>query len=215
MKTMKRLYLIMTLFFLFKFFCPIIVSGQKKGVNKKNHSFSIAYGYKTDTKWWREVFDKIQFEAPEKTEDILIKYEFEFKDKTGIGIEAVINDEFKGKDISFSEKYSCYARVVRFMPFVSYNLIKTKRFSFYTTIAAGLYFLKYKVVHAYPIDRNWMGLPFPFTADEEIMNKKQIGFDWAGGAGLKFFFKKNIGMFSEVGLNKSVFQIGVIVKPRK
>jgi hypothetical protein len=185
--------------------------GQKTATGKKGHAFSLAYGYKTDTKWWREVFDKIPVEVPNNTNDIILKYERNFKNDIRIGIELHFNDEsIDPPPFYIQGGYFYGTNVLRFLPFLSYNLIKTKKFSFYISVAAGFYFLNMKAVHRYTNSTYFQDI-----VDEIIVNKKGVGFDWAGGAGAKFFFNKNIGVFSEIGLHKSVFQAGIIVKTGK
>jgi hypothetical protein len=201
-------------------FCFLVIHLSAKNEllaqQKRGHTFSLGYGYKTDTKWWREVFDITHLKAPGKTNDITFNYEFDYKKNIVFGIEALLIDDFK--DIGMfnsSEDYSYEAYVVRILPHVNYSLIKTKRFSFYGSFAAGFYYFRFKAIHTYPTDRNWIGGWGPFMADEVIMNKKQIGLDWAGAAGIKLFLTKNIGMFSEIGLHKSIFQIGIIIQTGK
>jgi hypothetical protein len=193
-----------------------LLYAQRNETTKNSHIISLGYAYKTDAKWWREAFDKTLFETPKKTDDISVRYEFGFKNNLKIGIETLLIDDFKDRGMfDFSEGFSYEIYAVRFLPTVSYNFILSNRISLYTSLATGCYYLKTKVVHTYPTNQNSMGLWGPIMADEVILNKKEIGFDWAAAAGVNFFVTKNIGLFSEIGLNKSIFQAGIIVNTGK
>lgn len=216
---MKKIYKLQALlhgtFFLLIFTDPFAAIGQNKKNSQKDHMVSIVYGYKTDTKWWREVYDGIPIEAPQQTHDISFRYEFDYKKNIAIGTELLLDDEFKDKSLFiFWEEYSYEAHVVRLLPFIRYDLIETKIMSLYTSLAAGFYFLNFKAVRTYPTTGYGFGgyFDFPQTADEVIKNKNRIGFDWACSAGAKFFFTKNLGLFSEIGFNKTVFQVGLSFK---
>ena len=77
----------------------------------------------------------------------------------------------------------------------------------------GYYIMNTKLIHYYPDPNplNSLGfLPSPLIrVVEKKLNKN--AFDFCAGIGLKYMFSKNIGIFIESGINKSIFQTGVVI----
>jgi hypothetical protein len=159
-------------FLLLVIIIPFAAISQKKNASQKNHVISVVYGYKTDTKWWRKAYAGIPVEEPRQTHDISFRYEFDYKRNIAFGMELLLNDEFKDKSLFILwEEYSYEAYVVRCFHFINYDLVKTKRISLYTSLAAGLYFLKFKAIRTYPTSSGFGGY-FDFSTADEVIKTK-------------------------------------------
>lgn len=187
---------------------PFVGKGQGK-VETKNPVWSAGYSYRPDTRWWNKAFEKNQLKPPASTHDINLNYEFDYKNKIVLGAELILIDHFKDPGLfNIFEGYFYDAYAVRILPHAGYNFIKSKKFSLYGSMAAGLYYFRFKAIHSYTSGQNLIGFFGSFMTDEIIADKKQVGFDWAAAARARFFFYKNIAVFAEASVHKSFFQAG-------
>ncbi len=78
----------------------------------------------------------------------------------------------------------------------------------------GYYAARIKVLQTYP-DPNPLNTPGWIGSTgitDVVLNEKRSGVDFSAGLGVRYLFHKNVGMFSEAGFNKSVFQTGIVFK---
>lgn len=191
---------------------------QVKVIEKRVHNFSIGYTYKTDAGWWRNVFEDIQFDQPANTDDGCIKYEFGINKKISVGLEVgFIDDESKDFSSLFtnlSENYSYSIGATRITAYVDYHFFVSSHLDCYANLGFGYYAARIKVLHNHPDPNplNTLGWIGSLGITDVRRNEKRKGIDFSTGLGVRYFFHKNIGVFSETGFNKSVFQAGIIVR---
>jgi hypothetical protein len=191
---------------------------QAKVFEKKVHNFSIGYTYKTDAKWWRKIFNEIQFAYPKQTNDGVVKYEFGMSKRLGVGLEAgFIDDESRDFSTlfgSFPENYSYSIGATRITAYLDYHFFVSSHLDCYANLGFGFYAARIKVLHNRPDPNplNTLGFIGSLGISDVIRNEKRKGIDFSAGLGMRYFFHKNFGVFSETGFNKSVFQAGIVIR---
>ena len=201
--------------FIFLSFCTI--TNSQKRINTQKHFVTFGYGYKMDTKWWKDEIEKINFDPPKTTNDLYLKYEYKLSKSIGIGLDLgfinVDKDEFGIFEPMF-ETYTYKAKAFRILSSITYHILNSSKFDPYINIEIGYYTMKTDLIYYYndPNPLNSLGfLPSPLIR-EVIKKSRSNGLDFSGGIGLRYFFSKNLGIFCETGINKSIFQTGLVVK---
>jgi hypothetical protein len=201
--------------FIFQSFCT--TTNSQKRLNTQKHFVTIGYGYKMDTKWWKDEIEKINFDPPNTTNDLYLKYEYKLNKKIGIGLDLgfinVEKDEF-GIFAPLFETSAYTAKAIRLLPSVNYHILNSSKFDLYLNIEAGYYIMKTQLIHYYPDPNPLNSLGFLPSAliRETVKKSKTNGFDFSAGIGMRYFFSKSIGIFGDAGINKSIFQTGLAVK---
>jgi hypothetical protein len=210
---MKKLLFVLFISLIYCLCCQ----SQEKTYLVKKHFISFGYGYKLDTKWWKDEIEKINFDPPKTTNDLYLKYEYKLNKNIGIGLDLgfmnVDKDEF-GIFAPLFETSAYTAKAIRILPSVNYHILNSSKFDPYINIEAGYYIMKTQLIHYYPDPNplNSLGfLPSPLIR-ETVKKSKTNGFDFSAGIGMRYFFSKNFGIFGEAGINKSIFQTGLVVK---
>lgn len=193
---------------------------QEKNSINNTHNISIGYTYKTDANWWRRIFNDIQFTYPKRTNDGVVKYEFGIGKRMSIGLDAgFIDDEskdFNSRFGSFPENYSYSIGATRVTAYLNYHFFVSSHLDCYANVGLGYYSARIKVLNnrpdSNPLNMGWIGSA---RITDVIRNEKRKGIDFSTGFGARYFFHKNLGVFSEAGFNKSVFQVGIVIKIMK
>ena len=193
------------------------VQSQEKQMQAQKHFITIGYGYKIDTKWWKKEMKRINFDEPKRTDDGYIKYEFEVNNKLGIGYEAGFIYIEDSRYIDWFESYSYTMKAIRLLSSFNYHFLNTHKFNFHVSMGLGFYITKTKVVYNHPDPNplNTLGFPPSLGVSDIISNRKKVGIDFNSGVCLRYFFLNNIGIYCETGINKSVFQTGLVIKLQK
>jgi len=197
--------------------CYLTVQSQEKVFHNKKNFITIGYGYKIDTKWWKEEIEKMNFNAPKRTDDLYLKYEYKLNKKIGIGLDLgfmnVDKDEF-GIFAPLFETHAYTAKAVRILPSINYHILNSSTFDPYINIEIGYYIMNTQLIYYYPDPNPLNSLGFlPSPLIREIIKKSSTnGFDFSAGIGIRYLFSKNFGIFCETGINKSIFQTGVVIR---
>lgn len=195
---------------------------QKTIIKDKSHSFIIAYGYKPDATWWKNVYRDINFPFQRTINNGYFKYQYGISKKMSLGLEAVFFEDNQIKhtepfSIIWSEDYSYAASASRFSVFCNYYFLSLGRLNFYVNAATGFYKSRARIIHSYPDPNplNSLGIPGSTGISEVVYRENKTGVDFSAGAGMSYFIGKHTGFFLETGYNKSVIQIGLIVKSKR
>ena len=188
------------------------VYSQQKLTNKNKHVLTIDYGYKLDTKWWKDKAKEIGFNTSKATNDSYFKYELILKNNIGIGLDFAVIDIEDEKGFWGFESYTYLAKGVRILPVINYHFLNSPRFDLSVNVSTGLWFLKTKVIHSYPDPNPLNTLGFPPGRVSDVSSKsKRTGLDFCAGVAMRYYISKNFGLFGETGINKSVFQVGFLL----
>jgi predicted porin len=197
-------------------FCFSVANhAQEKTTKRKKHSISFGYGYQLDTKWWRSEIEKLNFNSPKSTNDVYVKYEHALNKQVGIGLDLgfikVDKDEF-GIFAPRFETFAYTAKASRILASVHYHFLKSTKFDPYINIEGGFYAMKTERLYYShdPNPLNSLGFPPAPLIRNVIKKSKTSGVDFIAGIGMRYFFSKNFGIFGETGVNKSIFQAGII-----
>jgi len=190
--------------------------GQKKVDKPGKHSISLGYGYKLDTKWWQSEIQKLNFDPPKTTSDVYLKYEYRLKKTFGFRLDLVfinVSKDHFGIFEPFFETYAYAAKAFRILPAFNYHFLNSSKLDPYINVEAGFYMMKTQHIY-YSHDPNPLNtlsfLPVPLIRNV-IKESKTTGADFSAGFGMNYHFTKNFGLFCETGINKSIFQTGLIV----
>jgi len=193
----------------------LAIHAQEKTTKRNKHSIILGYGYQLNTKWWRSEIEKMNFNSPKSTNDLYVKYEYALNKHMGIGLDLgfmkVDKDEF-GIFAPLFETYAYTAKAFRILPSINYHFLNYTKLDPYINFEAGFYAMKTE--HLYyshdPNPLNSLGfLPAPLVRNV-VKKSNTSGVDFSAGIGMRYLFSKNLGIFCETGINKSIFQTGII-----
>ena len=117
------------------FLIPLSVLAQADhAMDKGSHRISIGYGYKTDTRWCKNVFKNYDIPAPSHTGNAWITYEYHIGEKWGMSLEAGFGHT-KPHDTTIvstmngyvPQGYNAKINFIRILPTMAYYFITTER----------------------------------------------------------------------------------------
>ena len=193
-----------------------IIHAQEIKPKPNKHSIGLAYGYRLDTKWWREGIKEMNFDPPKSTSDVYLRYEYALQKKIRVGLHVVFIQVYKdgfGLFGPMCETFAYTAKAFRLLPSLHYHFLNSRKFDPYVNIGAGFHLMKTEHIY-YSDDPNPLNslsfLPVPMIRNV-IKTTKTSGADFNAGIGIRYIFFNHLGLSIETGINNSVFQIALMI----
>ena len=168
---------------------PGINAQKTSSFSKGERIITIGHG---NTSWYQSAMILYNY-SYEKTFDALgplhIKYEYGLTDKIGIGVSFCYH---KYHDIN-NQPVLGY----RFIGRINYHFFANKRFDTYCDlgVGAGRFTTNYVLESSPP----------------QIITDKLNTLEMESGLGGRYYFTKNIGLYVEAGIGKTIFQGGIAI----